>query len=378
MPVSLSGSILITGSLTTSGTITAQTLVVQTITSSIEYSSGSNIFGNSLANTQTMTGSVNITGSINLVGNLLLGGSPITGSATGSGYTLNIAASSTSGSLLVSGSTSLKGSGSGLFTVDGTSGRLFSVDDSLSGSLFSVNTAAGLPVIEAFSDNTVRIGKYGTKALFVSQSSIGIGKETQLNGALDVSGSVYVTGSLTTTGNITTTGTITAQTLVVQTITASVEYSSGSNVFGNSLANTQTFTGSINITGSSHTIIGSSSFNGNMVITGSITATAGGFDSDLTLKNIVSRDLSLRYTATEVSPIIYTWKDESKGTTPRFGYGAQEIQSLIPEAVYKNGDTLAVDYTQVHTLLIDENTKRIESLEKEIAELKQIILKLNN
>ena len=321
-----------------------------------------------------------ITGSINISG--VITGS-LSGSVSGSFY----GTATITGSLRVSGSTNMsassyalamQGSGSGVFTVDGTSGRLFQVDDSLSGSLFSVNTAAGLPVIEAFSDNTVRIGKYGTKALFVSQSSIGIGKETQLNGALDVSGSVYVTGSLTTTGNITTTGTITAQTLVVQTITASVEYSSGSNVFGNSLANTQTFTGSINITGSSHTIIGSSSFNGNMVITGSITATAGGFDSDLTLKNIVSRDLSLRYTATEVSPIIYTWKDESKGTTPRFGYGAQEIQSLIPEAVYKNGDTLAVDYTQVHTLLIDENTKRIESLEKEIAELKQIILKLNN
>ena len=67
-------------------------------------------------------------------------------------------------------------------------------------------------------------------------------------------------------------GTLTAQTLIVQTITSSIEYSSGSNIFGNSLANTQTFTGSINITGSSHTIIGSSSFNGNMVITGSITA----------------------------------------------------------------------------------------------------------
>jgi len=73
--VNISGSTLITGSLnvsgaiTTNGTITAQTLVVQTITSSITYSSGSNIFGNALTNTQTMTGSVNITGSLTLNGN---------------------------------------------------------------------------------------------------------------------------------------------------------------------------------------------------------------------------------------------------------------------------------------------------------------------
>ena len=46
------------------GTLTAQTLVIQTITSSVIYSSGSNIFGNDLANTQILTGSVTITGSL--------------------------------------------------------------------------------------------------------------------------------------------------------------------------------------------------------------------------------------------------------------------------------------------------------------------------
>jgi hypothetical protein len=63
----------ITGSLVVSSTITAQTLVVQTVTSSILYSSGSNVFGNQLANTQTFTGSVNITGSQTVFGNLGVG-----------------------------------------------------------------------------------------------------------------------------------------------------------------------------------------------------------------------------------------------------------------------------------------------------------------
>jgi hypothetical protein len=74
------------------------------------------------------------------------------------------------GSSFISGALAINSSGSNVFTVDGTAGRLFSVDDSLSGSLFSVNTAAGLPVIEAFSDNTIRVGQYGKQALFVSQS----------------------------------------------------------------------------------------------------------------------------------------------------------------------------------------------------------------
>jgi len=55
---------------TVASTLTAQTLVVQTITSSVVYSSGSNIFGNDIGNTQTFTGSVNITGSIGVGTNL--------------------------------------------------------------------------------------------------------------------------------------------------------------------------------------------------------------------------------------------------------------------------------------------------------------------
>jgi hypothetical protein len=66
MAISLSGSLLLTGSFTTSGNIVAQTLVVSTISSSVEYSSGSNIFGSSIGNTQTFTGSVNITGSVGI------------------------------------------------------------------------------------------------------------------------------------------------------------------------------------------------------------------------------------------------------------------------------------------------------------------------
>ena len=106
---------------------------------------------------------------------------------------------SITGSSNISGSLGILSSGSSVFTVDGASGRLFSVDDSLSGSLFSVNTVAGLPVIEAFSDNTVRIGQYGQRALFVSQSRVGIGKESALNGTLDISGSITITGSISAT-----------------------------------------------------------------------------------------------------------------------------------------------------------------------------------
>jgi hypothetical protein len=52
---------------TVANTLTATTLVVQTVSSSVIYSSGSNVFGNNIANTQVFTGSVNITGSLAVV-----------------------------------------------------------------------------------------------------------------------------------------------------------------------------------------------------------------------------------------------------------------------------------------------------------------------
>jgi hypothetical protein len=67
---------------------------------------------------------------------------------------------------------------------------------------------------------------------------------------LEVSGSGYISGSLTVAG------TITAQKLNVQQITSSVIYSSGSNIFGNDITNTQTFTGSLQATGSTHYLLG--------------------------------------------------------------------------------------------------------------------------
>jgi hypothetical protein len=62
------GSQAITGSLTVTGQVIAQTLNVQQVTSSIVYSSGSNVFGSSLSNTQQLTGSVSVTGSMNVNG----------------------------------------------------------------------------------------------------------------------------------------------------------------------------------------------------------------------------------------------------------------------------------------------------------------------
>ena len=54
----------------------------------------------------------------------------------------------------------VQGSGSTILDIQGSQGQLFSVTDSLSGSLFSVNDISGLPILEVFSDSTTLIGDY--------------------------------------------------------------------------------------------------------------------------------------------------------------------------------------------------------------------------
>ena len=81
------GSQSITGSLTVTGQVVAQTLNVQQVTSSIVYSSGSNIFGNSLGNTQQFTGSMLVTGSLTSNGALTGTNATFTGTALLGGAT---------------------------------------------------------------------------------------------------------------------------------------------------------------------------------------------------------------------------------------------------------------------------------------------------
>jgi len=79
-------------------------------------------------------------------------GFPFTGDAVITGSLL-ISASATSQSL------SVIGSGSVVFDVIGSAGTLFSVDDSLTGTIFSSNDISGLPILQVDSTGEVYLGK---------------------------------------------------------------------------------------------------------------------------------------------------------------------------------------------------------------------------
>jgi hypothetical protein len=188
------GSAVISSSLTVIGTETV-TGILQTIgnfftTGSAIISSSLSVIGTSnVEGISIVTGSSIISGSVALEGPAVITGSVlITGSTDIQGNTGINGTLSISGSQYTSGSTditTIQGSTAGgqLFNVLGTSGQLFSVTDGLSGSLFSVNTISGLPLMEIFSDETINIGRFGVSPLKT------IGAEAQLSGS--------VTGSIT-------------------------------------------------------------------------------------------------------------------------------------------------------------------------------------
>ena len=94
------------------------------------------------------------------------------------------------------------------------------------------NPGSGGATIKQLSDNNIQT--------FIVDRQVTLAKQSGLE----------VTGSLLISGDVTATGTLTAQTLVVQTITSSVDFVSGSTRFGSTTGNTHKFTGSVLVSGS--------------------------------------------------------------------------------------------------------------------------------
>jgi len=156
--------------LTVNGTISAttyQNLPTDIHTTGATYSNNSFTFTNNTGGTysalfNTLTG-------LTVNGNL-----SVTGNTTVKGITGTTALFSGSGQSIVT----IIGSGTTLplFTIVGSSGELFSVTDSLVGSLFSVNDISGLPILEVFSDNTTLMGDYLSPSLNTTKKvSAGLG-----------------------------------------------------------------------------------------------------------------------------------------------------------------------------------------------------------
>ena len=133
-------------------------------------------------------GSGTVTGSVNYIAKFTSGSSVGNSVIYESGSNIGIGTTSPNSKLNINSSGSLV-SGSVVFSVEGTQGSLFSVDDNLSGSLMSVNDVSGLPILEVFSDDRLVVGTYNSNALVVTGSRVGIGTNVPI-AKLQVSGNI--------------------------------------------------------------------------------------------------------------------------------------------------------------------------------------------
>lgn len=131
-----------------------------------------------------------------------------------SGSNAHLSGLSVDGNASVTGSLNVYKSGSTVFSVQGSQGTLFEITDSLSGSLFSVADISGIPILEVFSDDTVKIGTHNNEAIIVN------GDTAQISGSL--------TGSLNL-DNVVNAGTDTDKFLVLDS-DGNVDFRTGTQV----------------------------------------------------------------------------------------------------------------------------------------------------
>jgi len=170
-----------------------------------------------------------------------------------------------SGSLTVTGNAVITGS---LTVAGGINATI--TGSATSASYVEYSNVANKPALVSGSSQVTYSGLTGVPSGIVSGSSqitySGISSipsgivssSTQVTGysVFATTGSNQFNGSQAITGSLTVTGQVVAQTLNVQQVTSSIVYSSGSNIFGNTLGNIQQFTGSLQVSGSSHNILG--------------------------------------------------------------------------------------------------------------------------
>jgi hypothetical protein len=145
----ITGSVDITGSLTVSGSGTFTNIGPFSQT-------GNSIFTGNITASANVSSSATSTSSF---GTYLGDGSQLTGIRSGGGTSTMIASGSTSASADPGTGIVVNHSGSTAFSVIGDVGTLFSVDDSLTGTLFSANDISGFPVLQADSTGEVYLGK---------------------------------------------------------------------------------------------------------------------------------------------------------------------------------------------------------------------------
>jgi hypothetical protein len=393
----------ITGSLVVSSTITAQTLVVQTVTSSIVYSSGSNLFGNQLANTQTFTGSVNITGSLALAGNITGNAITLTGALSGTSATFTGTLTATDGTQGLNIRAYTGGAGFGaIYSTGVTAGAgNFALAASSTQTILSgvdsvnlaINSAIKLAIASTgaatFSSsvtaNIINSTSTGSTQLFLKSTGGGSNRDWQFQTSETAAGDLSIMQSTTAGG---------------ATYATKLNITSGGNVlignttdYGHKLQATGVIASIGNAVASYHIASattygwyngGSTLFyltNSGVANVGYYTMSTGNYtatsdinkkkDIELYNENALNKILLLK-------PSLYRMKTDNDFSDKHIGFIAQEVKYIFPQAYSEATDNdetfIGLEYTSFTPLLV----KAIQELSKQNEELSNRLIKLEN
>jgi len=152
------------------------------------------------------------------------------------------------GSLTVTGSFNLNDSATNFNILGNQFGETYLISNNGNIVLHPVGDSEGIVIIKE-TDLSVE-GDITVNNLYASNGVVSGSSQIVEYNVFATTGSNQFDGSQAITGSLTVTGQVVAQTLNVQQVTSSIVFSSGSNIFGNDLGNTQQFTGSVSVTGS--------------------------------------------------------------------------------------------------------------------------------
>tara|TARA_Y100001937_G_C7128414_1_gene335981 strand:+ start:526 stop:2214 length:1689 start_codon:yes stop_codon:yes gene_type:complete len=110
---------------------------------------------------------------------------------------------------------------------------------------FSLPQSLGTSDNVTFAELTADSVQIGPGTTIIADGNI-----SSSDGTIEITGSSIVTGSLTVLGNVNIDGTLAANVTTTEVVTRSIDFSTGSNQFGDSSDDIHEFTGSVDITGS--------------------------------------------------------------------------------------------------------------------------------
>ena len=350
--LSVSGSSNFSGNMTVLGTLTATQYETVLVSSSIQYASGSNQFGNSADDNQTFTGSILHQGSQISTGKIQAT------NFTGSSYTGSFTGSLLSDNGVLSSSAQIATNISGAFTATSASAA-----SDIATNLTSIGNLNNVTSSFVTHPNTASFARTGSNTFVGNQI---------------ISGTLEATGvfTLPDIANVSASIAAAAGGSGISSVVVDASPQLGGNLDLNSRnisgAGTINITGNIINTGSAH-FSGSVTSSGNMFVDGLISASGDIIafaSSDERLKDNVTPIGSAIDKINQIGGYEFDWNSDSEHSGHDVGVIAQEIEKVLPEVVAtrKNG-YLAVRYEKIVALLIQavkEQQLQIEELKSKL------------